>query len=197
MAPSMQLLSIPDDVLQHTMLFCSVKDTCTLECSCSYMKMFIETKNQWKECCDRDFKHLSRYNCQQHGYPDASYKVSYRFIFLESRRTIITVEDLESLDWNFRFTPAAGVGGNEMLNKCKFSNRLLQTLLIDPPLPYFASKNGSLVVVGIASFSAKDVCRLPDGEWLIECDTIAFQSCGPARCRTVRAGANLKYKELA
>lgn len=183
MAPSMQLLSIPDDVLQHTMLFCDAQDTCRLELTCSHMKRFIETKNQWKECCDRDFKYFSRYNCQLHGYPNASYKISYRLLLREIGRTIITVDDLESLNWFFCFTPAEGARGNKTFNKCKFANRLFQTLLIDPPLPYFVSKNGSLVVVGIANFSALDFSRLPDGEWLIKHDAVVFVSCGPTGCQ--------------
>lgn len=175
----MRLLYIPEDVLQYTLLFMDAQDMCRLECTCSLMKQFIETTNQWKLLCDRDFKGLSRYNCQKFGYPNASYKVSYRHIFTEVRRTVIAFEDLESREWFFSLAHAAGGRGAMTLVKGKFRNCLFQTVLVQPPLPYFVSKRGSLVVFGIADFSPLEVSRLPDGEWMIKNHAATFVSTGP------------------
>lgn len=175
---TMALFSIPDDVLQFVMLFFDAEDMCKLESTCSHMGKMIEKTNQWKRLCDRDFELLPRYNCARHGYPNASYKVSYREIFTEVRRTQITPEDLESLSWYFNFAPAAGGRGKETLVECKFED---SCLILDeyPPLPYFVDDDSPLL--RIAFFPPHVVSRLSNGEWLITNDNVALVSFGPGR----------------
>lgn len=170
---SMDLLSLPEEVILTVLSYFDSTELCLVEITCSYFRTLLDTSKLWKLLCDKDFSSFPRYRCQTNGYPKDSFKLSYQWLLQEVKRERITVNDLDTLDWLFNYHPLAGGMGRLTLVSCSFDVSFL-SLHPFPPLPYSIEDDGS--ILQISDFPPHDISRLPDGEWLIKNENVTFVS---------------------
>jgi hypothetical protein len=181
---SMNLLSLPDELIQSVFSFVDAKDLGLVEITCAYFRTI--TSPLWKLCCDKDFSSFPRYRCQTNGYYGKdSYKLTYEWLFREVKRARITNNDLETLDWYFNFLPSAGGRGRFTLMECVFDQQFL-TIPPFPILPYSIQEDG--LYLQVSEYPLHDIERLPDGEWLIKNDAVTIVSCAGY-------GGTLRYQD--
>ena len=94
------------------------RSLCTVRCEATPRFRLTPEREQW---------------LLNHVQPD--WVARYRFSLREIIRTTITTEELQTLNWHFNFTPAAGGRGRATLVRARFTKTHV-VLPNYPPLPY-------------------------------------------------------------
>ena len=158
------------------------RSLCTVRCEATPRFRLTPEREQW---------------LLNHVQPD--WVARYRFSLREIIRTTITTEELQTLNWHFNFTPAAGGRGRATLVRARFTKTHV-VLPNYPPLPYMLHMPSEVEAAAnegegstsademptasptpqclqIANFPGHCVQRLEDGEWLVYNHNVSFVSC--------------------
>ena len=175
---TINLLDLPDSILLSTIDFLNDKELLQIEqVSKSIRNLYLQgtLQQQWKIRCQRRWEHLPRYrltpsrqNWLDENVGTECWKERYLWGEYDLCRTVISKNELETLDWYFNFTPHSGGRGRDTLRRCIFRDGLL-LLFGFPPLPYQLVQLGARQALIISNFPPHYFYRIPScGEWLIK-----------------------------
>lgn len=114
-------IGIPDELILGALSFVEAKDLINFQATCKRYRN-LETEDLWRALCAHRWQGWPIYssddrlrhnpNEEREESPASTWKGRYEWVERDFRRTEITQDDLESLEWHFNFLPWAGGSSN-------------------------------------------------------------------------------------
>ena len=112
---------IPDELILVCLSFLQAKDVLTFQETCRRYQN-LNAEDHWRALCERRWQDWPIYLADDRlrrdpsevveGSPASTWKDRYKWVECDFRRTEITQEELETLEWHFNFLPWAGGNSN-------------------------------------------------------------------------------------
>ncbi len=196
MVASSQLEStVPDAILLDIASYLDGTDLMQFELISNKFRSLNDSldKEVWQQICHKRWMAWPRYrwkNLQEsHRHLiRKTWKQRYLWVEMDYSRTRITVEELETSQWYFNFTPEAGGRGSETLTRC-FFGRGFMIVFGWPPLRCRLVDDENQQKLYVSDFPPHTIeRRASNGEWVIKNQNVICVSSHETDTLTYRDG---------